>query len=192
MRITDETRLERVKQATIRIIVEKGYYGTTISNIANSAGVSTGYLYRHYKNKADLVRSLFVENKRNFHKTLFDFLDKSNTIEEFLHRSCQYIRQTVTENPEIIKFYSLLTHDYNFKFPDIIKEEVILIGNKIRQKGLQTGEISPETEVEEILLSFFGLQAKLLDMAEKGVISPKYFEEMAKQRIISMCLKLWR
>ncbi len=192
MRVTDESRLQRVREATIQIIVKKGYHGTTISKIASLAGVSDGYLYRHYKNKAELVQELFVENKRDFHKTILDFIDENENIHSFLEQSCHYIRKTVVEKPEIIKFYSLLTHDYSFDFPEIIKKEVKIIGEKILEKGLKTGEINEDTRVEEILLSFFGFQAKLVDMVEKGIISDEYFENQARKRIINMCLKVWK
>ena len=192
MRITDESRLERVKEATIQIIVKKGYHGTTISRIATLAGVSDGYLYRHYKNKADLVQELFIENKRDFHKTILGFIENNSTIQSFLEQSCHYIRRTVVEKPEIIKFYSLLTHDYSFDFPEVIKDEIKEIGEKIQEKGFKTGEIDPDTRVEEILLSFFGFQAKLVDMVEKGIISDEYFENQARKRIINMCLKVWK
>ena len=51
MRETDLEKLEEVKLVALKMIVEKGYHGATISLIAKKAGVSDGYLYRHYANK---------------------------------------------------------------------------------------------------------------------------------------------
>ncbi len=192
MRIADESKLERVKEATIRIIVEKGYHGTTISKIASLAGVSDGYLYRHYKNKSELVRELFIENKRDFHRRILGFIESSATVREMLERSCQFIRKTVTEKPEIIKFYSLLAHDYSFDFPEVIRIEIVLIGEKIYQKGVITGEVNKSTKVEEIILSFFGFQAKLVDFYEKRIIGEDYFRNESGKNFIEMCLKVWK
>ena len=192
MRIADESKLTRVKEATIQIIVKKGYHGTTISKIASLAGVSDGYLYRHYKNKSELIRELFIENKRNFHKQILEYIDQSETIEEMLVQSCHYIRSMAAEKPEIIKFYSLLAHDYTFEFPEVIRIEIHLIGEKIRKKGIITGEISNKTQKEEIILSFFGFQGKLVDLYEKGIISEEYFHDYSSQKIVNMCLKVWK
>jgi AcrR family transcriptional regulator len=192
MRIADESKLARVKEATIQIIVKKGYHGTTISKIASLAEVSDGYLYRHYKNKSELIRDLFIENKRNFHKQILEYIDQSDTVREMLIQSCHYIRSMAAEKPEIIKFYSLLAHDYTFEFPEVIRIEIRLIGEKIREKGIITGEVSKDTQIEEIILSFFGFQGKLVDLYEKGIISDEYFNDYSSQKIVNMCLKVWK
>ena len=53
MRITDTNKIERIKTETKILIVEKGYHGASIAEIAIRADVSDGYLYRHYKNKSE-------------------------------------------------------------------------------------------------------------------------------------------
>ena len=53
--------IERIKDAALRLVVERGVGGTTIRDLAQMAGVAEGALYRHYATKEDLIRELFRE-----------------------------------------------------------------------------------------------------------------------------------
>src|SRR5258708_14560927 len=46
---------ERLRDATVACLVEYGYSGTTVSRIADRAGVTRGAQVHHYRTKEDLV-----------------------------------------------------------------------------------------------------------------------------------------
>ncbi len=52
---------ERILRAAIRIFSQKGYFNSKISDIAQMAGVADGTIYLYFKNKDDLLISLFEE-----------------------------------------------------------------------------------------------------------------------------------
>ncbi len=52
---------ERILQAAIKIFSEKGFFNAKVSEIAASAGVADGTIYLYFKNKDDLLISLFEE-----------------------------------------------------------------------------------------------------------------------------------
>jgi len=52
---------ERILRAAIRIFSQKGYFNSKISEIARLAGVADGTIYLYFKNKDDLLISLFEE-----------------------------------------------------------------------------------------------------------------------------------
>ncbi|MBI5419341.1 MAG: TetR/AcrR family transcriptional regulator [Deltaproteobacteria bacterium] len=52
---------ERILRAAIRIFSQKGYFNSRISEIAREAGVADGTIYLYFKNKDDLLISLFEE-----------------------------------------------------------------------------------------------------------------------------------
>lgn len=191
MRQTDTEKIERVKLATIKTVVEKGYFGATISVIASEAGVSDGYLYRHYKNKCELVESLFVENRDTFHGFIFDIIPKKETVREVLENICNFILQSYTSNPVLIQFYVVLAHDHSFDFPEKVRLDIRKIGEKLHEKGRLTGEVGADTEIEDVLVTFFGLQSKMLEMYQRNIVSEEYFKNKAKTRIIELCTKAW-
>ena len=52
---------ERILRAAIKIFSQKGYFNSKISEIARLAGVADGTIYLYFKNKDDLLISLFEE-----------------------------------------------------------------------------------------------------------------------------------
>ena len=54
----DMTKLDRIREASVEIISEHGILNSSVASIAERAGVSVGYLYRHYPGKVDLINDL--------------------------------------------------------------------------------------------------------------------------------------
>lgn len=52
---------QRIQDAAIRVMARKGYYGTTVAEIARAANVADGTLYLYFKNKDDLLVGIFDE-----------------------------------------------------------------------------------------------------------------------------------
>lgn len=50
---------ERILRAAIRVFARKGFYATRVSEIAKAAGVADGTIYLYFKNKDDVLISLF-------------------------------------------------------------------------------------------------------------------------------------
>ena len=61
---SDATR-ERLFEAAVELIGERGYHGTTVDDIVARAGVAKGTVYYHFAGKTEL-----------FHALLTDGLDK--------------------------------------------------------------------------------------------------------------------
>jgi len=189
MRPTDTDRLDRVKQAAITTIVNKGYYGATISQIAAEAKVSDGYLYRHYPNKAELVKSLFIENMNTYHNLILELIEKEKKVSDILKGSIDFLVCTINEAPEIILFIFIMDHDFNFEYPEIVKNNFVKIGQKLWAKGIQTGEISNKRDVEDVLAITFGIPIKMLEIRRKAFISDELLNETDINNIVEICLK---
>jgi AcrR family transcriptional regulator len=53
--VTAEQTKGRLVDAAAQVFAERGYEGARVSEIARSAGVTTGAIYAHYENKSDLL-----------------------------------------------------------------------------------------------------------------------------------------
>ncbi len=188
MRETDLKKLEKVKTTTLKAIVEKGYHGATISYIAEQAGVSDGYLYRHYTNKNELVVDLFKETMGHFHSYIFKLIESEDKILNILTNSFKFLADTSTKTPEITAFIFIMNHDHNFDFPEIVKNNFVKIGQQLRTKGIQTGEINHKRSVEDVLTITFGMPVKMLEMRRKNIISDKPISSADIENMVSMCL----
>ena len=52
---------DRILRAAIRVFAQNGFYATRVSEIAKAAGVADGTIYLYFKNKDDVLISIFEE-----------------------------------------------------------------------------------------------------------------------------------
>jgi TetR/AcrR family fatty acid metabolism transcriptional regulator len=52
---------ERILRAAIRVFARKGFYATRVNEIAKAAGVADGTIYLYFKNKDDVLVSIFED-----------------------------------------------------------------------------------------------------------------------------------
>lgn len=61
MRNKDLDKQQRIKDAMVRLILEEGIDGTSISKIAREAGVSPATIYVYYNSKEEMLAEVFRE-----------------------------------------------------------------------------------------------------------------------------------
>jgi AcrR family transcriptional regulator len=70
MRRKDDEKEKSIKEAVIKLILEAGFHGTSISKIAKEAGVSPATLYIYYENKDVMLQDIY----REYSEEIFDYL----------------------------------------------------------------------------------------------------------------------
>lgn len=78
MRQKDDKKVDRIFNATVKLVEEQGLSGITMCDISKTAGIATGTLYIYFKNKEELINELFVECRKesaNFYFKDFDEKD---------------------------------------------------------------------------------------------------------------------
>ena len=56
---TKEDKALRILDSATRVFARKGFYNSTISDVAKAAEVAEGTIYLYFKNKDDLLISIF-------------------------------------------------------------------------------------------------------------------------------------
>ncbi|QOR65745.1 TetR/AcrR family transcriptional regulator [Cytobacillus suaedae] len=59
-------KFKQIIDAAVVVIAENGYHQAQVSKIAKQAGVADGTIYLYFKNKEDILVSLFQEKMGNF------------------------------------------------------------------------------------------------------------------------------
>lgn len=88
---------ERINRAALKLFVAQGVDATTTKQIALTAGVAEGSLYRHYKSKQALISGLYSEHHHQLVQRLEQLSDSASTkleklnfmIEAVFFRFCQ-------------------------------------------------------------------------------------------------------
>lgn len=79
MRRKDDEKEKNIKEAVIKLILEEGFHGTSISKIAKAAGVSPATVYIYYENKEVMLQDIYLE----YSEEIFDYvLSKLNNVIE--------------------------------------------------------------------------------------------------------------
>ncbi|TMN21115.1 TetR/AcrR family transcriptional regulator [Lentibacillus cibarius] len=59
-------KYKQIIEAAVKVIAENGYHASQISKIAKQAGVADGTIYLYFKNKEDILISVFEEKMGQF------------------------------------------------------------------------------------------------------------------------------
>src|SRR5690625_4936411 len=62
----NKPKYKQIIEAAVQVIAENGYHRSQVSKIAKKAGVADGTIYLYFKNKEDLLVSLFQEKMGSF------------------------------------------------------------------------------------------------------------------------------
>jgi len=63
-------KCQAIMQATLTLVANQGFHGTPISQIASSAGVGVGSIYRYFKDKDELIHAVHAQFEAKMHLAL--------------------------------------------------------------------------------------------------------------------------
>ncbi|MFP4597322.1 MAG: TetR/AcrR family transcriptional regulator [Persicimonas sp.] len=157
---------QRILAGALTAFAKKGFYNTKVSEIASQAGVADGTIYLYFKNKDDLLISLFEDRMEWIIERLRSELSavEGDAVAKFRHMVTIHCRLAV-ENPELAEFITVelrqsakFVKEYeNPKFGDYLK---ILQG--LIEEGQQVGRIRDDVDVRLVSRACFGALDEVL------------------------------
>ncbi len=79
---------DHILQAALELFAERGYHGTPVSLIAERANVGSGTIYRYFKDKDDLVNTLYRYWKQKFYRETAEQINLNQPLRSFFHDLC--------------------------------------------------------------------------------------------------------
>jgi AcrR family transcriptional regulator len=187
-RVTDTNKIELIKEAAAEMIVTTGFTGASISLIAKKAGVSEGYLYRHYSSKNDLVNDLFAIRVSLTNEKLQNLLETKDTVREVVEGYVQHIFNSYSENPIQVKFLFMLIHDFTFTIPASIVESMIAVCAQLKEKGVGEGAFSESVTEEDIYISIVNLPMQFINSRLRGYFGKTTIQADEIKHITDCCI----
>ncbi|UTR11313.1 TetR family transcriptional regulator [Evansella sp. LMS18] len=77
-------KYDQIIEAAVKVIAENGYHNSQVSKIAREAGVADGTIYLYFKNKEDILISLFEKKMGHFVQNSKERLSEETSIEKKL------------------------------------------------------------------------------------------------------------
>lgn len=105
--VQDSGAKERILKAALGLFSEKGYDGTSVSEIAAAAHVTKALIYYYFKNKEEILDSLFLELFQTLNTMALEFVNGS--IVGMIHAGKLDIesnRFVFTDKPALDEFYT--------------------------------------------------------------------------------------
>jgi AcrR family transcriptional regulator len=105
-------RITHIQRAVRRVFLEKGYFNTTIDEIARRAEVSKGTVYFYFKSKDELYVSLMVPVIEKLHQLLDEFEEDYlaghySSGSEVIGGIIEVFRQTHAYDPEALNIFQI-------------------------------------------------------------------------------------
>lgn len=155
--MTDKTskRQQEIIESAGKLLMEKGIKGLTTKNLAQEMGFSESALYRHFKNKEDIVLLLISYLSENINSRFQTILKLEATAEEKFIALFTSQFQFFKKNPHFIVIVlsdGLMDNSENIKnsIKKLIETNFLAI-KKIMIEGQQSNLFNQETEADSLV-----------------------------------------
>ncbi len=101
---------ELITGAALELFVERGFYGTTVPEIADLAGVGAGTIYRYFDSKEALVNAMYREQKLVFSGAVLDQFPVASPTREQFRSLWTRMAKFAIDNPKSFIFLELHHH----------------------------------------------------------------------------------
>ncbi len=172
---TDDKRA-RILAAAVKIFARKGYFGAKVSEIARRAGVADGTIYLYFRNKEDILVSLFdevmSEHLEKARRELATAVGAPARLEVF----ARHHLRTLGENRELaVVFQVELRQSTKFmeRFSATWLQEYFTLLNDVIEEGQREGSLRIDLPRKLVGRIFFGA---LDEMVTSFILSRKDYD----------------
>lgn len=152
-------KYKQIVDAAVIVIAENGYHQAQVSKIAKEAGVADGTIYLYFKNKEDILISVFREKMAIFVENIKEILLKDLPISEKLLLVVENHFRVLQEDPHLAIVTQLELRQSNkelrFQINNVLKEYMILLDDLL-EEGVRKEELSPSLDLRLARQMLFG------------------------------------
>ncbi|MFE8696946.1 TetR/AcrR family transcriptional regulator [Cytobacillus sp. FJAT-53684] len=155
----NKPKYRQIIDAAVIVIAENGYHQAQVSKIAKQAGVADGTIYLYFKNKEDILISLFQEKMGNFVEMIEEKIAGKETAAEKLLMMVETHFNILSDDPHLAIVTQLelrqSNKDLRLKINEVLKGYLSLV-EQILSNGKESGEFSPTLDVRLARQMIFG------------------------------------
>ena len=160
--------------AALKLFTAKGYFNTSLTDIAEAAGIkNTSAIYHHFKNKQMIASQLYANIFDSFNVSVDDIRRRNQKSSDQLRGIVDLFFKLTDDAPDIMKFLLVL------KLNEFLPEEKPVLETaayvkiiKIIQSGIKSGEIR-NIDPQLVNAYFFGIINNTLRLVLTGALDKK-------------------
>jgi AcrR family transcriptional regulator len=162
---------ERIIAAALQLFTQRGYFSTTVPDMARTAQVSVGSIYHHFKDKEDVARALFVGLMEGLQEALAKIAHDNATAHDRCRAVMAMLFELTESNRDAMDFMLYAKHR------DFLPSERPMCSSKpfetmraFVQDGMGNGEIR-NMDVMVATSCLFGGAIRLITARLDGVLA---------------------
>ncbi|MFD1171362.1 TetR/AcrR family transcriptional regulator [Oceanobacillus picturae] len=152
-------KYKQIIEAAVEVIAENGYHASQVSKIAKKAGVADGTIYLYFKNKEDILVSVFEEKMGQFIEQTEKSIEQKVDANKKLLALIEMHFQQLASNPHLAVVTQLELRQSNpelrVKINQVLKPYLTLIDSIIKE-GMQDGLFRKELILPLVRQMIFG------------------------------------
>jgi len=195
--LADEHEPEKrraILHAAVRVFAEKGYHGCRIADVAKSAGVAYGLVYHYFRDKEELLESVFSEQWAIFINALRAISEGPGSAPEQLAGMCRFAVDVFRTAPAAVRVLLLEVA----RTPNAFRagstkqtfELALRIVADVVRRGVAKGEVREGADPMVVAASLLGALEMTLTGMVVGLVGGRDEEdiEAVKEQIVSLVL----
>ncbi|MFG6116457.1 TetR/AcrR family transcriptional regulator [Halobacillus sp. MO56] len=155
----NKPKYTQIIDAAVKVIAENGYHSSQVSKIAKQAGVADGTIYLYFKNKEDILVSLFQQKMGNFIKKIEEETNSQQTaVEKLLKLIEMHFKQLTADHHLAIVTQLELRQsnkDLRLKINEVLKRYLTVI-DQIIEEGIQDEIFRNDIDTRLVRQMIFG------------------------------------
>lgn len=155
----DKPKFKQIIDAAVVVIAEHGYHQAQVSKIAKQAGVADGTIYLYFKNKEDILISLFQEKMGSFIEKIEQEIAGISSPLEKLYVLVKKHFESLAQDHHLAVVTQLELRQSNKELRQRINEVLkryLRIIDEIVKEGIEKGEFRRDLDIRLTRQMIFG------------------------------------
>ena len=150
----------------IKLIAEKGLQGLTIKNLSNAIGISEPAIYRHYKNKKEILVNIIDFFSKSTELKITEIAKSDSPSFDKLRLAFEFQFSRLQKNPALI---SVISSEEIYHGEDYLKEKIkditLLVAGQLEaivKEGQAKNEIRDDLPSSQITIIIMGAMRMMM------------------------------
>lgn len=180
MKMEADERKKQIRQAAMKVFLDKGFRNTVMNDIMEATGLSRGGLYHHYGSTYEILYDIMVEGNKYREKIIYDEMNK--TSQDFSEVLSEIILEKMLYQSDYVSIYAMFLQELNHddKLKDLYEKlkksssDIILM---LFDEDVR-GELSEAIELITDFINTFILGCEVLNARENFVNNKLVLKKM--------------
>jgi AcrR family transcriptional regulator len=162
---------ERIIAAALQLFTQRGYFSTSVPDMARAAQVSVGSIYHHFKDKEDVARALYLGLVEDLNEALAKIAQDNATAHDRCRAVMAMLFELTESNRDAMDFMLYAKHrDFLPSERPVCSSKPFETMRAFVQDGMENGEIR-NMDVMVATSCLFGGAIRLITARLDGVLA---------------------